>query len=98
VEGEYEFPVSLGKVARRELAVNGITRFDQLTAITASDLLQIHGLGNKAVRILQKSSMRADWASRQRCRLEDRFRAATAVSNLEEQRAEGLAGHDGRAR
>jgi predicted flap endonuclease-1-like 5' DNA nuclease len=52
VEGESEFPVSLGKVARRELAVHGITRFDQLTTFTASDLLQIHGVGPKAVRIL----------------------------------------------
>lgn len=50
--GESEFPVSLGKVARRELAVNGIIRFDQLTSLTASDLLQIHGVGPKAVRIL----------------------------------------------
>lgn len=52
MEGESEFPLSLGKVARRELAVNGITRFDQLTSFTASDLLQMHGVGPKAVRIL----------------------------------------------
>jgi predicted flap endonuclease-1-like 5' DNA nuclease len=52
VEGESEFPVSLGKVVRRELAVHGITRFDQLTSFTASDLLQMHRVGSKAVRIL----------------------------------------------
>ncbi|WP_404433880.1 hypothetical protein LG299_05070 [Microbacterium lacus] len=52
MEGESEFPESLGKVARRELAVHGITRFAQLTSFTASDLLQIHGVGQKAVRIL----------------------------------------------
>jgi predicted flap endonuclease-1-like 5' DNA nuclease len=52
VEGESEFPASLGKVARRELAVHGITRFDQLTTFTASDLLRIHSVGPKAVRIL----------------------------------------------
>ncbi|WP_198168775.1 hypothetical protein [Agromyces aureus] len=44
--------MSLGKVARRELAANGITRFDQLTSLSASDLLQIHGVGPKAIRIL----------------------------------------------
>ena len=44
--------MSLGKVARRALAVHGITRFDQLTSFTASDLLEIHGVGRKAVRIL----------------------------------------------
>ena len=44
--------MSLGNVARRALAVHGITRFDQLTSFTASDLLEIHGVGPKAVRIL----------------------------------------------
>ena len=44
--------MSLGKVARRALAAHGITRFDQLTSFTASDLLEIHGVGPKAVRIL----------------------------------------------
>ncbi len=52
MDGESEFPASLGKVARRELAANGITRFDQLSSFTASDLLRIHGVGPKAVRIL----------------------------------------------
>lgn len=47
-----EFPTSLGKVARRELAVHGITRFDQLTQRTERELLSIHGVGPKAVRIL----------------------------------------------
>lgn len=32
--------------------MNGITRFDQLTSLTASDLLQMHGVGPKSVRIL----------------------------------------------
>jgi len=49
-----EFPDRLGKVARRELAVHGYTRYDQLTAVTAKDLLQIHGVGPKAIRILEE--------------------------------------------
>ena len=49
---ESEFPRSLGKVARRELAANGITTFDQLVSLTPDDLLAIHGVGPKAVRIL----------------------------------------------
>ena len=48
-----EFPASLGKVARRELAVNGITRYAQLTDWSERDLLAIHGVGPKAVRILR---------------------------------------------
>jgi predicted flap endonuclease-1-like 5' DNA nuclease len=50
---ESEFPLSLGKVARRELAVHGITRYAQLAELTTQDLLSIHGVGPKAVRILE---------------------------------------------
>jgi predicted flap endonuclease-1-like 5' DNA nuclease len=49
-----EFPHGIGKVARRELALNGYTRYVQLTAVTAKQLLQIHGVGPKAVRILDE--------------------------------------------
>lgn len=47
-----EFPREIGRTARRELAVHGYTRFDQLSAVTSSQLLRIHGVGPKAVRIL----------------------------------------------
>lgn len=50
---ETEFPSSMGKVAPRELAAHGITRFDQLTEWTEADLLAIHGVGPKAIRILR---------------------------------------------
>jgi predicted flap endonuclease-1-like 5' DNA nuclease len=49
---ESEFPLSLGKVARRQLAANGITKYDQLPLLTPGDLLAIHGVGPKAIRIL----------------------------------------------
>ncbi len=47
-----ELPASLGKVARRELTTYGITRFEQLADVTPAELLAIHGVGPKAVRIL----------------------------------------------
>jgi hypothetical protein len=47
-----EFPHAIGKVARRELALNGYTRYDHLTKVSAATLLRIHGVGPKAVRIL----------------------------------------------
>jgi predicted flap endonuclease-1-like 5' DNA nuclease len=47
-----EFPHGIGKVATRELAANGYTRYDQLTTVSAEELLKIHGVGPKAVRIL----------------------------------------------
>lgn len=51
---ENEFPTTLGTVAPRELAAHGITRLDQLTDLTERDLLAIHGVGPKAVRILRE--------------------------------------------
>lgn len=47
-----EFPYEIGRTARRELAVHGFTRFDQLTDVTPAQLLTIHGVGPKSVRIL----------------------------------------------
>lgn len=49
-----EFPDSIGKVARRELTVHGITRFRHLVELTPKELLAIHGVGPKAVRILSE--------------------------------------------
>ena len=50
--GATEFRRGIGKVARRELALNGYTRYEQLTKVTSAELLEIHGVGPKAVRIL----------------------------------------------
>ncbi|MGO4837029.1 hypothetical protein AB4144_32760, partial [Rhizobiaceae sp. 2RAB30] len=50
---ETEFPRGIGRPARSALIGSGYTRYDQLTAITANDLLRLHGVGPKAVRILE---------------------------------------------
>ncbi len=44
----------MGKVAPRELAANGYTRYEQLTTVTPKELLKIHGVGPKAIRILEE--------------------------------------------
>ena len=49
-----ELPASLGKVARRELAVHGLTKFAQLADRSERELLEIHGVGPKAIRILRQ--------------------------------------------
>ncbi|MGK3947170.1 hypothetical protein [Microbacterium sp. K2] len=51
---ETELPTSMGKVARRELALQGFTRLDQLDGVSESALLAIHGVGPKAIRILRE--------------------------------------------
>jgi predicted flap endonuclease-1-like 5' DNA nuclease len=44
----------MGKVARRELAEHGITQFAQLIDRSERELLDIHGVGPKAIRILRE--------------------------------------------
>ena len=51
---ESEFPHGIGKVATRELALNDYIRYEQLTGVTAAELLRIHGIGPKAIRILRE--------------------------------------------
>jgi hypothetical protein len=48
-----DFPLTIGKVAMRELHVNGYFRLEQLTHVTEKELLKIHGIGQKAVRLLR---------------------------------------------
>lgn len=47
-----ELTRAAGRPARRELAVHGYTTYEDLTRATAAELLAIHGVGPKAVRIL----------------------------------------------
>jgi predicted flap endonuclease-1-like 5' DNA nuclease len=49
-----EFPRTMGTVAPRELAAHGITRYEQLAEVTEKELLAIHGVGPKAIRILRE--------------------------------------------
>ncbi len=42
-----EYPPSIGRTARRALALDGYTTYAQLTRVTAADLLRIHGVGPK---------------------------------------------------
>jgi hypothetical protein len=49
-----EFPPRMGKVARRELALAGYTRFEELTKVRPGELLAIHGVGTKAIDILRE--------------------------------------------
>jgi predicted flap endonuclease-1-like 5' DNA nuclease len=49
-----EFPRTMGMVAPRALAAHGITRYEQLTELTQQDLLAMHGVGPKAIRILRE--------------------------------------------
>lgn len=49
-----EFPKSIGRPATNALVNIGITSFKQLTQLSEKELLKIHGVGPKAVRILKE--------------------------------------------
>ena len=52
---EDDLPPTLSAPARRALAGAGISRLDQLTAMRASDLLKLHGLGPKTIGPLREA-------------------------------------------
>lgn len=50
-----DLPHAIGKTAARELSLNGITTLAQVSARTKQELLLIHGVGPKAIRILDEA-------------------------------------------
>jgi hypothetical protein len=48
-----DLPLTIGKVAMRELHLSGYSRLTQLTTVTERDLLKLHRIGPKAVRLLR---------------------------------------------
>jgi hypothetical protein len=48
-----EFPKGIGEPARQALAIRQLTSLAHLTSVTESELLGMHGIGPKAVRILR---------------------------------------------
>lgn len=54
-----DLPHAIGKTAARELSLNGITTLAQVSARTKQELLAIHGVGPKAIRILDEALAKA---------------------------------------
>jgi predicted flap endonuclease-1-like 5' DNA nuclease len=50
-----DLPNGIGKTAARELHLNGITTLEQVARHSRDELLAIHGVGPKAVRILEEA-------------------------------------------
>jgi len=49
------FPAGLSQPALRALRAGGYTRLDQLTKVTEADLLKLHGMGPKGIRLLRSA-------------------------------------------
>ncbi|GIN85879.1 hypothetical protein J6TS2_22650 [Heyndrickxia sporothermodurans] len=54
MKSESNFPDKLAKPAQRALANAGLTHLEQLTELSEKELLQLHGMGPKAVEMLRK--------------------------------------------
>jgi predicted flap endonuclease-1-like 5' DNA nuclease len=49
-----EFPRAMGRPANAALVNRGISTLEQVTQYTEKELLQIHGVGPKAIRVLNE--------------------------------------------
>jgi predicted flap endonuclease-1-like 5' DNA nuclease len=47
------FPRAMGRPANAALVAIGVTTLDQVAAMTEEELLAVHGVGPKAVRVLR---------------------------------------------
>jgi predicted Fe-Mo cluster-binding NifX family protein len=56
------FPHAAGNPARRALRAAGYTRLAQLTTVTAAEVLALHGVGPKAIRVLREALAAEDLA------------------------------------
>ena len=54
-EPETDLPRHIGRPATGALATAGYTRLEQLTKVTEAELLKLHGVGPKAIRILRET-------------------------------------------
>ncbi len=50
---ESDLPAKIGIPARRALAGAGYTRLEQLTRASEAELISLHGVGPKAIKILR---------------------------------------------
>lgn len=53
-----DLPNEIGKTAARELSLNGITSLEKVSVHTKKELLALHGVGPKAIRILDEALAR----------------------------------------
>jgi hypothetical protein len=58
--GESGFPAGLGAPALRALSSAGYSRLSQLAGVPAADLKKLHGMGPKALRLLQEALEQQD--------------------------------------
>ncbi len=61
-EPKHDFPRSIGLPATSALLVAGYTNLEQLTRIKAADILKLHGIGPRAIKILKEVLAENGWS------------------------------------
>jgi hypothetical protein len=59
---ESDLPTGLAKPAQRALAGAGYNQLEQLTHASEKEILALHGMGPKAVRLLRESLAAKGWS------------------------------------
>ena len=54
-ESLHDLPVGLGRPATRAFIAAGYTRLDQFATLKEADLLKLHGVGPKALRLIRSA-------------------------------------------
>lgn len=54
---ESDLPTGLAKSAQRALAAAGYLRLEQFTKLSEADVLQLHGMGPKALDLIRRALM-----------------------------------------
>ena len=57
-----DLPDGMGKPAQRALAGAGYNHLEQLTKATEKEILALHGMGPKAVRLLREALAEKGWS------------------------------------
>jgi hypothetical protein len=61
-QSESDLPTGLARPAQRALAGAGLTRLEQLTRVSEKELLALHGMGPKAMRLLREALAEKGWS------------------------------------
>ena len=61
-KSESDLPTGLAKPAQRALAGAGYTHLEQLTHVSEKEILALHGMGPKAIRLLRVALAEKGWS------------------------------------
>lgn len=61
-QSESDLPTGLSQPAQRALAGAGYNRLEQLTRVSEKEILALHGMGPKGIRLLREALAEKGWS------------------------------------